>query len=140
VIVADASVVVELLLRGDRALLLDELLLGDEPVAVPHLLDLEVAQVLRRWAARGALSAERAGQAVGDLADLPFSRQPHQPLLERVWQLRHRLTAYDAVYLALAEVFEARLATCDAALAAAAADSVEVVVPALGPDGEGAPR
>jgi predicted nucleic acid-binding protein len=129
VIVADASVVAELLLgRGDVERLAD-LLLGDEPVAAPHLLDLEVAQVLRRWNLRGDLDDARADQAIADLLDLPIARQPHDIFLERVWSLRANLTSYDAAYLALAELVGARLVTLDRGLAAVAGKTVEVVVP-----------
>ena len=128
-IVADASAVVELLLAGDEAPGLLDLLLGDEPVAAPHLLDLEVAQVLRRWNLRGALDDERARQAVDDLLALPIARQPHDLLVERVWELRDNLTAYDAAYLALAELLDARLVTHDGGLAAVARRTVEVLAP-----------
>lgn len=127
-IVADASVVVDLLLARGEAAALAELLLGDEPVVAPHLLDLEVAQVLRRWNRRGELDDERAHQALADLLDLPIARQPHDLLLDRVWSLRHNLTAYDAAYLALAELVDARLVTLDRGLADVAARTVEVVV------------
>lgn len=128
-IVADASVVVELLLAGGEAAAIADLLLGDEAVAAPHLLDLEVAQVLRRWNLRGALDDERAAQALDDLLALPIARQPHDLLVERVWELRESLTAYDAAYLALAELLDARLVTLDRGLAAVAGRTVAVVVP-----------
>ena len=128
-IVADASVVVELLIAGGEAAALSDLLFADEPVAAPHLLDLEVAQVLRRWSLRGALDDERARQALEDLLALPIARQPHDLLVERVWALRENLTAYDAAYLALAELLDARLVTLDRGLAAVARRTVEVVVP-----------
>jgi len=114
--------------RGD-AVALAGLLLGEEPVVAPDLLDLEVAQVLRRWNRSGDLTDERAQQAVLDLLDLPVARQPHDLLLDRVWTLRHDPTAYDAAYLALAELVEARLVTFDRSLAEVAARTVEVVVP-----------
>lgn len=117
-----------MLWRGD-AVALAGLLLGEEPVVAPDLLDLEVAQVLRRWNRSGDLTDERAQQAVLDLLDLPVARQPHDLLLDRVWTLRHDPTAYDAAYLALAELVEARLVTFDRSLAEVAARTVEVVVP-----------
>lgn len=128
-IVADASVVVDLLLTGGEASGLSDLLLGEEPIAAPHLLDLEVAQVLRRWNLRGALDDDRARQALDDLLALPIARQPHDLLVERVWELRDNLTAYDAAYLALAELLDARLVTLDRGLAAVAGRTVEVLVP-----------
>jgi predicted nucleic acid-binding protein len=129
VIVVDASAVLELLLRGPRAPDLGRLLLaGGAPLAAPHLIDLEVAQVLRRIASRGLLPASRAAQAFDDLAAMPIARYDHLPLLPRVWALRENLTAYDAAYLALAEAVDAPLVTCDAALRAAPDRSVDVIV------------
>ena len=127
--VVDASAVLELLLRGPRTNEVDRLLLGSgEPLAAPHLLDLEVAQVLRRIASRGLITPERAEQALDDLGALPIGRFEHLPLLRRVWALRENLTAYDAAYLALAESLDAPLVTCDAALRAAPGRSVDVIL------------
>ncbi len=116
-IVVDASAVIELLLRspiGKRV----EARLFTRPVALhgPHLLDVEVVQVLRRFEARGELHAARAGAALHLLEVLPMRRHPHAPLLTRVWSLRANLTAYDATYVALAEALGAVLITCDARL------------------------
>lgn len=119
-IVADASAVIEVLLNtsvgqdiGDR--LLDPA----ESVAAPHLLDLEVLQVLRRFSLTGDLDAERGAQAAADFADMPVTRYPHDPFIERIWELRANLTAYDAAYVALAEALNAPLVTRDARLAEA---------------------
>lgn len=128
-IVVDASAVLELLLRGPRADDVGRLVLSrGETLAAPHLLDLEVAQVLRRVASRGLLAAPRASQAFDDLGAMPISRYDHLPLLPRVWALRQSLTAYDAAYLALAEAIGAPLVTCDAALGAAPGRTAEVIV------------
>jgi predicted nucleic acid-binding protein len=62
---------------------------------------------------------ERAADARSDFAELALVRYPHQPLNDRVWELRHNLTAYDATFVALAEVLAAPLVTCDARLASA---------------------
>ena len=85
----------------------------------PHLLDVEVAQVIRRHAANREIDAERGRMALADLADFPLHRYPHDFLLPRVWDLRNNLTAYDAMYVALAEVLDAPLLTRDKRLAAA---------------------
>jgi predicted nucleic acid-binding protein len=77
---------------------------------------------------RRGLSGDRAGEAVEDLLDLPLSRYPHEPLLPRIWALRDRCTAYDAAYVALAEVLAAPLLTRDRGLAAAAPPGVVVEV------------
>jgi predicted nucleic acid-binding protein len=117
VIVVDASAVLELLLNSPRAAGIGARLFAPrETLHAPHLLDLEVAQVLRRYAAAGALTAERGDHALHDLGDLPLERYPHHLFLGRIWELRHNLTAYDAAYVALAEALAAPLVTRDAAL------------------------
>jgi len=92
----------------------------------PHLLDVEVAHVVRRYAATGELDAERGREVLADLADFPLHRYPHDFLLPRIWELRNNLTAYDAVYIALAEALGAPLLTRDRRLAAAPGHRVEV--------------
>lgn len=117
-IVLDASAALELLLNTPRAQgIASRVLAPDETLHAPHLIDLEIAQVLRRWERSGALSVERATEALDELADLPLTRYPHQMLLTRVWGLRANATAYDAAYLILCEALGATLITCDAALA-----------------------
>ena len=98
-------------------------------MAAPHLLDVEVTQVLRRFVLRGAITQERARGAVEDLADLPVIRYPHTPLVSRMFELRDNLTAYDAAYLVLAESLGATLLTKDAAFVSipGASASVELV-------------
>lgn len=117
-IVVDASAMLEVLLNTPAgARVADRLSAAGETLHAPHLLDLEVAQVLRRYAASGEIDPQRGAQALEDLADLPLVRYPHDVFLPRVWELRNNLTAYDAAYVALAEVLEAPLVTRDAALA-----------------------
>jgi predicted nucleic acid-binding protein len=120
VIVLDASAVVEWLLRLPGAALVEERLSRhDQSLHAPHLLDVEVAQVVRRLAARGVVSADRGQQVLDDLADLDLARHPHEVLLPAMWRLRENLTAYDAAYVALAEALDAPLLTLDARLAGA---------------------
>jgi predicted nucleic acid-binding protein len=120
VIVIDASAVLEVLLRTPAAKAVEQKLFDGRTLHAPHLLDIEVAQVLRRYAARGEVDDERGRAALADLADLPVHRYPHDFLLPRVWELRSNLTAYDAVYVALAEALDAALLTRDERLATAA--------------------
>ncbi len=120
-IVVDASALLEALLRTPAGKAVEGRLFDpQETLHAPHLLDVEVAQVLRRYAAMGEIDRERGRAALADLADLPLRRYPHDVLLPRVWELRDKLTAYDAVYVALAQALDAPLLTRDRRLAAAA--------------------
>jgi len=98
---------------------------------VPHLADVEVAQTLRRYEREGEVDAKTAAAALEDLRALDLQRHAHEPLLERVWELRRNLSAYDAVYVALAETLDTRLLTCDGRLARAPAMArrIELVRP-----------
>jgi len=118
VIVVDASVAVDILLQLDAAeVLMDSLFDETETLHAPQLMDIEVAQVIRRYWRAGDIPAARGMQAIEDLRDLPITRYAHEPLLDRIWQLRANATAYDAAYLALAEALGAVLLTRDKALA-----------------------
>jgi predicted nucleic acid-binding protein len=120
VIVVDASALIEVLLRTPAAEAVEERLFKPrETLHVPHLIDMEVAQVIRRYAATGEIDQERGQAALIDLGDFPLRRYPHGFLLPRVWELRNNLTAYDAAYVALAEALDAPLLTCDRRIAAA---------------------
>ena len=120
-IVVDASALIEVLLGTPVARRLTERLFAvGETLHAPHLLDVEVAQVFRRYALAGMIEAERGAEALEDLADFPITRYPHQPFLPRIWELRRSVTAYDAAYLALAEALPAPLLTRDAKLASSA--------------------
>jgi predicted nucleic acid-binding protein len=117
VIVVDASVAIDVLLQTNgSASLTERLLSAGETLHAPHLLDVEVAHVLRRYWRAGDLTPQRAQHALEDLAQFPLMRYAHDPLLERMWQLRANTTAYDAAYIALAEALGATLLTRDAAL------------------------
>ena len=128
-IVVDASAALELLLNTPfAARVATRLFSRGETLHAPHLIDLEVAQVLRRWERAGAITAPRAEEAFEDLADLPLVRYPHLLLLPRVWALRQNATAYDAAYLALAEAIGATLVTRDVALASIPGHTARVEV------------
>jgi predicted nucleic acid-binding protein len=127
-IVIDASALLEVLLRTPSAHAV-ETRLFEEPrqtLHAPHLLDVEVAHVLRRYATMGEIDDQRGTEALADLGDFPIRRYPHDFLLPRVWTLRNNFTAYDAVYVALAEALNARLLTRDRRLAAAARRHVDI--------------
>lgn len=116
----DASAVVEWLLDLPLAPeVTARLALDDQTLHAPHLLSVEVAQVVRRYVATGDMSAERGAQALTDLADLDVAHYSHEPLLPTIWRLRSNLTAYDAAYVALALALDAPLVTLDARIAAA---------------------
>ena len=118
-IVVDASAMVEVLLNTQTGGELRQLLFAPgETLHVPHLIDIEVLQVLRRYSIAKILAKGRANEAFEDYSAIPLNRYPHSFLLPRVWDLRHNLTAYDAVYVALAEALPATLVTCDRALSA----------------------
>ncbi len=84
--------------------------------------------MLRRYVGRGDMAAERGSQALDDLTGFPITRHEHEPFLPRIWSLRENLTAYDAAYVALAEVLGATLVTRDGRLAKAVAGLVSVEV------------
>lgn len=119
-IVADASVLVPALVDdgGAGALARERLLASD--VHVPELADVEVLSVVRREVLAGRLAAARGAAALQDFADLILERYPHRPLLARAWQLRDSVSAYDAQYVALAELLDAPLVTADGRLSRAA--------------------
>jgi len=126
-IVVDASAMVDALL-GVTGALEHRLSQPGETAHAPHLLDLEVAQVLRRWVSRNLIAASRAQAALSDLADFRLTRYPHTALLARMWELRANLTMYDAAYVALAETLRAPLVTRDRRLAASPGHSARVEV------------
>ena len=120
-IVVDASAVVEILLATPNAPAVEaQLFRPGQILHAPHLLDIEVAHALRRYAARGEVDEHRGRTALADLMDFPVIRYPHDPLLPRIWDLRNNLTAYDAAYVALAEALDVPLITRDRRLARAA--------------------
>jgi predicted nucleic acid-binding protein len=120
VIVVDASALLETLLRRSAAQAIEDRLLDkSHTLHAPHLLDVEIAQALRRHVAVGDITEQRGREALIDLAGFPIRRYPHGFLLPRIWDLRENITAYDATYVALAELLGATLVTRDRRLAAA---------------------
>ena len=114
IVVVDASAALDFLLRDEASFeWLEQRLGAGGALAAPHLLDTEVAHVLRKHVLRGRLDEGRAAEALADLDDLSLDRYAARPLLARIWELRHNLTGYDATYVALAEALDAPLVTSD---------------------------
>jgi predicted nucleic acid-binding protein len=127
VIVLDASAAIEWLLQSPTGVRIDQCFFSpSHSLHAPHLIDVEVAQVLRRYIRDNTISVRRGREALQDLAALRLNRYPHDFLIPRVWDLRATLTAYDATYVALAEVLDAPLLTCDAKIAAASGHHAQV--------------
>jgi predicted nucleic acid-binding protein len=120
VIVVDASALLEFLLQTPLGARVEARLLRDEDeLHAPHLVDVEIVQGLRRLVRTGEVSSVRADEAIADLTDFDLHRHAHLDLLGRAWKLRDHITAYDAMYVALAEAIAAPLVTCDNPLARA---------------------
>lgn len=119
VVVVDASVVVAALVDPSPAGVWAERVLMSAPLAAPHLLTVEAANILRRLSRAGSIPADTASLAHADLVELRVALFPYEPVAERVWALCDTVTAYDAWYVALAEELDAPLATLDAKLASA---------------------
>jgi predicted nucleic acid-binding protein len=134
VIVIDASAIVELLLQTELGIRVERRIYRDyDDIHAPHLLDVEALSALRRLVGAREVPAERAEKAVEDLAFLRIIRHGHLDLAARAWELRQNVTAYDAVYLALAESLDAPVVTCDRPFGAARGHRarIEVIRPAL---------
>jgi predicted nucleic acid-binding protein len=121
-IVIDASAVIDQLIGGTAADRVERYTAGAEELHAPHVVDLEVMQVLRR--------TRSPGEMVVDFLDLPIERYPHTLLVPRIWELRHDFTAFDASYVALAEALDedVPLLTSDARLARAIRKHTDVEV------------
>jgi predicted nucleic acid-binding protein len=130
VIVLDASALLEFALGTTRGKTIGRRLADCSlSLHAPHLIDAEVMHVLRRLDRQGEISREEAKSAVRCFRELDIERHAHTDLLDRVWQLRHNVSAYDALYLALAEALDAVIFTCDDKFANAPAskDRIELV-------------
>jgi predicted nucleic acid-binding protein len=128
-IVLDASAAVDWLLQTAAGQRIENRIYSrSETLHTPHLLDLEVTQVLRRLTRQGVVSVRRANEVVQDLLDLRITRYPHTLFVPQIWQLRHNFSAYDAAYIVLAEKLGAALVTRDAQLASASGHTANIEV------------
>lgn len=127
-IVVDASLVVELLLKTAKLPLVADLVAAQDVLAAPVLLDYEVMSALRRHTLAREVSDAEASTALADLARLRIDRYEIEPFVDRIWSIRQNLTVYDASYIALAEHLAVPLHTLDARLAAAPGHRARIVV------------
>lgn len=116
-LVVDASAIVAALALDAPDQALVARLRSADRLEAPHLVDLEFLHALRGLVRGNELTDDRAIDARSDLVELAITRYSHEPLADRIWELRHNLTAYDAAFVALAEALSAPLITCDAGLA-----------------------
>jgi predicted nucleic acid-binding protein len=128
-LVIDASLVVSALVDTSATGAWAESLLTAGPLNAPHLMPVEVANILRRAASRGEITSDVASMAHADLLDLRVELFPYEPFAPRVWQLRDNVTSYDAWYVALAESLGSNLATLDRRLAQASGPRCDFETP-----------
>jgi len=115
-LIVDASCLYEVLADAKRSDRVRARLASDPDQGAPHVVDVEVLSIVRRDRMLGRLDPTAARQAIEDLRDWPGERFGHGGLLERAWELRENVRAWDAVYVALAEALDATLLTLDARL------------------------
>lgn len=126
-IVVDASAILELLLRTSASDAVGRRLFrSTETLHAPHLIDVEVMQVLRRYARNRSVALPRLEEALEDFHAIQIERYSHELLLPRIWELRDNLSAYDAAYIALSELLRAPLVTFDTKLAGAPSHDVKI--------------
>ena len=125
--VIDASVFADALLvagpTGDHA---RDAVAAEQELHVPEIFSTEVLSAIRGLALAGQISTGRARRAMEQLASVRLERYPIEPFIDRVWELRHNLTVYDAAYVALAEGLETTFVTADQRVAAAAGPRCEI--------------
>jgi len=128
-VVIDSGLVVAALVDSGEVGTWADHLLGTDDLAAPHLMPVEVTNVLRRAAMAGEISADTAALAHADLLGLRVELFAYEPFAARVWELRENVTAYDGWYVAVAESLDAKLATVDLRLAKAAGPRCRFVIP-----------
>jgi predicted nucleic acid-binding protein len=129
VIVLDCAAIVDYLLGLEYETWVEQQLVVEFEAHVPYVLDIELAHALRGLNRVGKVSGRRAETAFSDFAELALRRYPHLPFLDRIWQLRTHITAYDAAYVALAEALDAKLVTTDLRLARTHGHRARIVAP-----------
>jgi predicted nucleic acid-binding protein len=128
-LVIDSGLVVAALVDSGQVGTWADHLLATDDLAAPHLMLAEAANVLRRAAMAGEISADIAALAHADLLSLRVELFSYEPFATRVWQLRENVTAYDGWYVALAESLDAKLATLDLRLTKAIGPRCAFVTP-----------
>lgn len=128
-IVLDASAAIELVLNTGAGQQINDRI-GREPdtIQAPHLIDVELIHVIRRFVMRDVIDVARGEMAIRLWRLLDVQRHDHEPFMPRIWQLRNNLSAYDAMYVALADALSAPLITADRRLAAAPGTGIRVEV------------
>ena len=128
-VVADASVLVAVLVDSGREGKWAESAVAEGSLAGPELALAEASNILRRLEQAGKISRLEANSAHGDLLRLDLELFPFAPFADRVWALRNNLTSYDAWYVALSEVLDCPLVTIDRKLSRASGPRCEILVP-----------
>jgi predicted nucleic acid-binding protein len=126
VIVVDTSAILDALAAREPAPGLVQRLADDGDLHAPHLIDIETLHALRTMRMREQITAERAADVRSDFGETAIVRYPHEPLSDRIWELRHNLSAYDAAFVALAEALAVPLVTCDGRLASSSGHDARV--------------
>ncbi len=128
-LVVDASMVASALTDAGREGAWARTLLASDELLAPHLMPVEVSNILRRATLAGAISADVAALSLADLLQLPTVLFPYEPFATRTWELRATVTAYDAWYVAIAESLGAGMATLDLRLTRAPGPRCAFVTP-----------
>jgi predicted nucleic acid-binding protein len=126
-IIIDSSIAIEFLLRPVAFPLISNHISDGMEVAAPVTLDLEVLNVMRKQVRDGYVSADRATVTLDVFFDLSIERFPTELLSPRIWELRNNMTSYDASYVALSEMLEAPLYTCDGKIGRSAGHTAKII-------------
>ena len=128
-IVVDSSVLVAALIdTGPHGTWAEKVLAGGSLYA-PELARVEATNVLRRLERAKLITTPEANAAQDDLMELDLDLHPFEPFADRIWELRHNVTSYDAWYVALAEALKLPLATLDEPLSKSIGVTCEFLMP-----------